>query len=523
MSEGSIGPSLQVAPIPDTPAPQHRWSVMAAGALTAFVFNLDQTTVLLATPTISDELPATLSETQWVLSGFLLPLAALVILGGTLADRFAPLRILQVGLTAFIIGSVASALSSTIGVLVAARVIAGLGAALAFPASVALVRRSLGGPDLTMALGLWFSGALAGSAIGPIAGGLLLRASSWSSVFWMSAALTAAALLLVSLLVSATPPGARARLWLLPNAVAAVGMALSTWGLINAGSDGWGSAEALVPIGLGAAILGVLAAIAVPRTAGWDVDTRRLASGLAMMTLAILGVVGTVFLVITHMQTVLGYSPLRAGFAFLPFGAVAAILAPMGARLIRRYDRRTLVLAAAGLEVVGLFGLSRTDPSSSYVSIGVFLALLGAAMAIFPAVSLDLALSSADDDRGGVISGAHTASLQFGQLVSIAVVGSLVSASVGGIYRSNLVDAGLSTEVSGDIVADLARGESVAPPTASVADGVRYVEIGEAAFTTALGRAVLTMLGAVIILSILIAVLLKEKRPTMSTLRLRVQ
>ena len=93
----------------DPTAARTRWSVTAAGALTALVLNLDQATVLLATPSISDDLDSTLSQTQWVLSGFLLPLAALVILGGTLADRYAPLRILQVGLATFVVGSVASA------------------------------------------------------------------------------------------------------------------------------------------------------------------------------------------------------------------------------------------------------------------------------------------------------------------------------------------------------------------------------------------------------------------------------
>ena len=171
----------------------------------------------------------------------------------------------------------------------------------------------------------------------------------------------------------------------------------------------------------------------------------------------------------------------------------------MGARLLRQYGRRPLVAAAVSFELVGLVGLSRLDPDTPYAVIGVFLACLGGAMAIFPAVSLDLALDRAADDRGGLVSGAHTAALQFGQLISIAVMGSLVSAGVGGIYRSDVTAAGLDPNVPDDLIQDLARGESAAPPGSSGADRARYEELGEFAFTTAVGRAVLITLAAVLV------------------------
>lgn len=490
--------------------PRTRWLVTAAGALTALVLNLDQATILLAIPTIADALDANLSQTQWILSGFLLPLAALVILGGSLADRFAPVRILQVGLVTFAAGSVVSALASEVAILTGARVVAGSGAALAFPSSIAILYRSLDGPELTVALGAWFSGALTGSAVGPVIGGLLLRTWPWESVLWMSAGLTLAALVLVTLFVPSERQRSAVPLWLGPNAVVAVAMALTVWGLIEAGSDGWGSTRALGPVVAGALILSGVAVAGLPRLDQPPEATRLVAGGLAMMMLAILSVVGTVFFVITFMQNVLGYSPLRAGFALLPFGATAAVLAPMGARLIRRQGRVPLVLTAIGFETVGLIGLSRITPTSTYIGIGIFLSLLGAAMAIFPAVSLDLALSHAPVDRGGVVSGAHAAALQFGQLISIATMGSLVSSWVGGIYRSKLEGAGLPTEVPGDLVEDLGRGLSAAPSTASLRESLRYEAIGEIAFTTAVGRTVIFMLGLTAFASIVGVALLKS-------------
>ncbi len=490
--------------------PRVRWLVTAAGGLTALVLNLDQATILLAIPTIADALDADLSQTQWILAGFLLPLAALVILGGSLADRFAPVRVLQAGLLTFAAGSVLSALVSDVAVLIAARVIAGSGAALAFPASIAMLHRSLDGAELTVALGSWFSGALAGSAIGPIIGGLLLRTLPWESVLWVSAGLAFGLLVLVTIFVPAERQPSTAALWLRPNAVVAAAMALMVWGLIEAGAQGWGSTRALIPIVAGALILAGVAVAGLPRLDQPVEATRLVAAGLAMMALAILSIVGTVFFVITFMQNVLGYSPLRAGFALLPFGATAAVLAPMGARLIRQFGRVPLVFAGIGFEAVGLVGLSRITPTTTFVGFGIFLALLGAAMAIFPAVSLDLALKHAPAERGGVVSGAHTAALQFGQLISIALMGSLVSSWVGGIYRSELAEAGLSTTVPQALIDDLGRGLSASPGTAAAAQIPRYEFLGEVAFTTAVGRTILFTLALTSIASIVCASLLSK-------------
>ena len=492
--------------------PPVRWLVTAAGALTALVLNLDQATILLATPTIADALDADLSQTQWILSGFLLPLAALVVLGGSMADRFAPVRVLQAGLIMFGTGSLVSALASDVGMLIAARVLAGSGAALAFPASIAILHRSLQGADLTVALGAWFSGALAGSAVGPVIGGLMLRTWSWESILWVSAGLTFVLVILVTVFVPPERQASAAPLWLGPNAVVALAMALTVWGLIEAGSEGWGSSWVLIPIVVGALILGGVAIAGIPRLDQPPEATRMVAAGLVMMLLAILSVVGTVFFIITFMQNVLGYSPLRAGFALLPFGATAAVLAPMGARLIGRYGRVPLVAAAVGFETLGLIGLSRITPTTTYLGIGIFLSLLGAAMAIFPAVSLDLALDHASPARGGVVSGAHSAALQFGQLISIAAMGSLVSSWVGDIYRSKLAGAGLSTSVSGELIEDLGRGQSLAPASASPGDGLLYESIGELAFTTAVGRTIVAMLALTLVASIVSLLTLKVQR-----------
>jgi DHA2 family multidrug resistance protein-like MFS transporter len=266
-----------------------------------------------------------------------------------------------------------------------------------------------------------------------------------------------------------------------------------------------------------AAGIGVLALAAVAVRLGSgappevEIDRRRLAAGLTIMLLAIVSVVGTMFFVITYLQGILDFSPLVAGAAFMPFGVVAALISPFAMRLLERFGFGRMLGAAVLLEVAGLLIISRLTPSSSYALVGIALALVGGAMSVFPAVSLHLALSSAPSSRSGLVSGAHTVAIQLGQLLSIAIIGSLVASRVSGIYRSLLLDDGLDPNVPKEITTDLALGRSAAPPGASASDGMLYEIAGEKAFTTAVGNAALLVLGAVGIVAVVAVVILRPK------------
>lgn len=501
-------------------AERSHWWVTASGTLTALVLNLDQATVLLAAPTIAEALGADLAATQWMFSGFLLPLAALVILSGGLADRFGASVMLRSGLALFLAGTVGSVFAPSMGVLVGLRAVSGTGAALAFPASVALLRVHLpAGRPLTFALGLWFTGALGGSAIGPLVGGLLLRVWPWWSIFWLSCGFALAALVpvLVGVREKARPPST-AQLRVLPSLAGSVGLALLVWGLISAGSEGWGSSSPLWRMAAGVGVLALTATVLRlgSGTGGEsEIDRRRLTAGLAIMLLAIVSVVGTMFFVITYLQGVVGFSPLVAGAAFMPFGVVAALISPFAMRLLERFGFGRMLGSAVLLEVAGLVTLSRMTPSSSYALIGVSLALVGAAMSVFPGVSLHLALSAAPSSRSGLVSGAHTVAIQLGQLLSIAIIGSLVASRVGGIYRSLLREDDLDPNVPTEITSDLALGRSAAPPGVSESDGLLYEIAGDKAFTTAVGQSALIVLAAVAVVAVAVIVALRAKpRPS---------
>ncbi len=481
---------------------------MASGALTAMVLNLDQATVLLTAPTIAESLNADLAGTQWMFTGFLLPLAAFVIVGGGLTDRFGVLLALRAGLGIFLGGTIASAFATSMEMLIGMRVVAGLGASLAFPASVSLLRAFLpSGPQSSLALGLWFSGALGGSAIGPLIGGLLLRNWPWWSVFVLSAACAAMALLPVVLVIEGGPQSnPDAKLRMAPSLGGALGLALVAWGLINAGSDGWLAAAALLPMLLGLAAMAAIglflrfqrtspaSSVESGESGVEGVDRRRLVSGLGIMLLAILPVVGTMFFVLTYLQRVFDFSVLLAGAAFMPFGVTAALVAPFSVRMLEKFGPARMLAAAVALEAAGLVVLSRVGPAASYLLVGLPLVLVGAAMAVFPSVSLHMVLNSVPRQRSGLATAAHTVALQIGQLLSIGVMGSLVASMVGGVYRSQLEEVGLGSEVSSEFVADLALGISAAPSGALPSEVSTYQRIGEQAFMSSVGRSTLLLL-----------------------------
>lgn len=475
---------------------------MASGALTAMVLNLDQATVLLTSSRIAESLNADLAGTQWMFTGFLLPLAAFVIVGGGLTDRFGVLRILRAGLGVFLAGTIGSALATGMEMLIAMRVLAGLGASLAFPASVSLLRAFLPpGPQSSLALGLWFSGALGGSAVGPLIGGLLLRSWPWWSVFVLSAACAVMALLPVVLLIKGGPQSnPAAKLLIAPSLGGALGLALIAWGLINAGSDGWLAATALLPMLLGLAAMAAIGLFLRFRGTPPDpsvesgVDTRRLVGGLGIMLLAILPVVGTMFFLLTYLQRVFDFSVLLAGAAFMPFGVTAALVAPFSVRLLEKFGPVRMLASAIALEAAGLAILSRVGPATSYLSVGLPLVLVGASMAVFPSVSLHMVLNSVHRKRSGLATGAHTVALQIGQLLSIGVMGSLVASRVGGAYRSQLEEVGLDADVPSEIIGDLALGISAAPPDALPSEALEYERIGEQVFMSSVGRSTLLLL-----------------------------
>ena len=474
------------------------WPTIAVATTGAFLINLDQASVPVANPSISDALGASVGDLQWIYNAYLLPLAVLLVIGGTLADRFGRERILGLGLVLFVAGSLGAAIVDAVGPLIAMRGVEGVGAALVLPSTISMVRSRFGGPALARALAIWVTGAIAGAALGPIIAGLLLRSASWHAVFWPNIALGLVSIAVVATRfrgAAATDVGEQIRGWW--NLGMGLGLAGVVWGLIEAGARGWTAPAVLGPLLAGAVVLALTVAgsswITRARAGERPTDLRLLGVGLAIIVLLLIGAAGSFFLLAIYLQRGLGLSPLETGVRMLAQTGLAALVAPFAGRLIGRVGLRPMLIAAFALEAGALFGFAALDETSTYANVFPYQVMIAIAVGIVPTASLTIVLASAPRDRGGLFSGIQTAALSVGNVLSVAVLGTIVSSVVGSRFLDALAERGLP-----ELDADPAElGQGLAPETTSLS-GEQLELVDEAtldAFTAAMGVSFLAAAG----------------------------
>src|ERR1700728_3185657 len=237
-----------------------RWWILAVLCLSVLLVVVDNTIVNVALPTISRDLHASTSALQWVVDGYTVSFAGLLLLGGNLGDRLGRRRFLQLGLLLFGVFSVGAALSRTTGELITARALMGLAAELVYPATLAILNNVFTvARERAIAIGVWSAVSGIAVAIGPVSGGALLRHFSWSSVFYVSVPLVVLALVLGRLLLPESRDPEAGRFDPLGALLSAAGIALLTWSIIEAPEHGWGSAATVGGIGASLVILPVFA------------------------------------------------------------------------------------------------------------------------------------------------------------------------------------------------------------------------------------------------------------------------
>ena len=467
------------------------WAVVVAPTLAVFLFSADTISIQIANPHIAAGLHAGLSGMQWAANGFLLPFCVLIVAAGTLADRLGPRRVLLAGTLVFGAGELLGSFADTTGTLVAARVLAGVGGAAMMPAGVSAMRLQLPESRLVGAMAVWAGGAMGGVASGGVVAGLLLRVTSWRGVLWPLAGAAALALVvaLVTLRDERTTNAQELRWsW---NAGFAAGLGGLVWGLIHAGSAGWGSTWALLAIGLGGGLILLTAVAALPglRLDAAGTDLAGSAATLLAVVLSNFGIVAMSFFLSIWLQRVRGHSALGAGVMLLPFNGVSALVAAFACgRLIKRFGAPALLVAGFVAELAGMLGAARLDRSTPYWLLALFLLLCGLGLVMTLTGLAMLLLGTAPPDRGGLMSGLQVSANQLGGILSIALLGSLVASAVGPRYADGLEGAGLPREVPAGVRASLAQG--IAP------DGQPQQALGEQAFSGAVGEALLVGAGA---------------------------
>lgn len=446
-----------------------RW-IVAATVLGSSLAMLDGTVVNVALPDIARDLDSGVSGLQWTISGYTLTLASLILLGGALGDRLGRRMVFIWGTVWFALASILCGLAPNIEVLVAARLIQGVGAALLTPGSLALISASIHPDDRGAAIGLWSGLGGVASAVGPLLGGWLVEIAGWRSVFMLNIPLAIVVVWVARKHVpESSDPNAHGRLDLPGAAVVALALGLLTFGFI----------EALwIFVGLGVVALAVFVVIEL-RTKNPLVPPSLFASRLFLaanlVTLAVYAALGGVFfLLILQLQLALNYSPIAAGVATLPITILMLTLSSRTGRMAQRIGPRMPMTIGPLVAAVGLLLMLRIEPGSTYL-LQVFPAVLvfGLGLSLLVAPLTGAVLGAVSSDRAGTASGVNNALARTSQLLAVAALPGLAGISgvdydnpavfSAGFHTAMIICAGLL--VLGAIVAaTMIRGERRADP-----------------------------------------------------------
>jgi EmrB/QacA subfamily drug resistance transporter len=415
------------------PSGPGRWLVVAA-ALGSGVAFLDGSVVTLALPAIGRDLGGGLALSQWVVDSYLLALGALLLLGGALGDRWGRRRVFVTGLVTFTAASIACGLATSGPALITARLVQGIGGALLVPGSLALIDASIRPPDRGRAIGSWAGMAGIASAAGPFVGGYLIEALSWRWVFFIGVPLAVAAVLLVAAHAPESRDTRRGRLDVLGSTAVTVGLAGTTYALIEVPAQGWQPASLLAAV---AGALGLVAFPLIERHRTTPLVPSRLfgsaqftgANAVTFCVYAALG--GALFLLALHLQQSLGYSALAAGAGTLPVTMFMVLGSGRVGALAQRTGPRWPMTAGAATAAVGLGLLTFARPGVSYAA-GVLpgVVLLGLGLTLTAAPLTSAVLASVPDEHAGAASGVNNAVSRVAGLLAVAVLP--VAAGTGG-------------------------------------------------------------------------------------------
>jgi EmrB/QacA subfamily drug resistance transporter len=458
----------------------HPRLVLVATILASSLAFVDGSVVNVGLPAIGGSLGADAAALQWVVNAYLLPLSALLLLGGAAGDRFGRRRLLIIGTVLFALTSLGCALAPGTAILLVARFLQGISAALLMPNSLAILGATFQGEAKGRAVGIWAASGAAVGAAGPVLGGWLIDLGSWRAIFLINLPLAAAAIWLAWRYV---PPDAERRqqpLDVTGGLLATVGLGMLTWALtLGSGREGW-TQGALLLVGAAAAVLTLFVVVERRRGERAMMPVALFTSagfvGLNLLTLFLYGALGTLFVLIPYLMIEAArYSATAAGAALLPLPLVLTVASPhMGAIAARIGPRLPLALGSL-IVAAGFLAALRIGPQANYWSeVLPALVLMSIGMSVAVAPLTTAVLSSVDAAQTGAASGFNSAVARTGGLIATALLGSVLvpGSALLGAFHVAMFACVLACVAAAASAYFLLRGAAARAPGAGTAPGI---------------------------------------------------
>ena len=427
---------------------ERRWITLLVLCVSLMVIGLDNTILNVALPTLAKPaaaggLGASASQLQWIVDSYTIVFAGLLLTAGSLGDRFGRYKALAFGLAVFGTGSALSAFAGSANMLIFTRALMGIGGAFIMPSTLSILTNVFTNPlERGKAIGIWAGVSAIGIGLGPVTGGFLLTHFWWGSVFLVNVPVVIGGLIFGYLFVPESRDPSAPKLDPLGSGLSIVGLSAVLWAIIEGPSHGWGSSEILIGFGIGFAVLaGFLAWELHYPSPMLDIrffENPRFSAASGAITLTFLALFGTIFLLTQFLQSVLGYSTVKAGAVLLPQAMVMMIAAPSSTRWVRLFGNKVVVSAGLFIVAATMLLFTTLNASSSTLHVILVTAALGLGMGNIMAPATDSIMGSLPRAKAGVGSAVNDTTRQVGGAVGVALLGSLLASKYGSQMSSTL-------------------------------------------------------------------------------------
>ena len=495
------------------------WLTLVSVTLGVIMVGIDGSVVAVANPYIGKELHASLSDLQWVTNAYLLVIAALLILGGKLGDRFGRRRVFLIGVVGFSLTSVAIGLVGTIDGVILLRGIQGAFGALLLPNTLALLKAAFPPEELNRAVGIWVSASAAATAAGPIIGGIFVEHISWQSVFFINLPVGAIALVVGTLVLNETRESVRQRFDIPGVLTLACGLLAIVYGLVNGQNWGWGAPSTLGIIAAGLVLIVAFVVIEgrvrnplVPLSI---FRVRAVSVSTVIVLLDFFALFGVLFFISLYLQSVHGFSPVGAGLRLLPLTITFAFAGPIGARLVNRFGPWLPITFGLLVSSLAIFSFVTLQVDSPYSHLWPPFALLGLGIGLVVTSATDAIVGDISEDEAGVAGGIQTTSIQLGGVLGTAVCGSILAASVAAALKPALTTRGVPHALTERLLREgaiVTQGRAPVPTGASTKLADAITAGSHAAFMTGL-HATMVVAGFVALAGAAMGPLLRPTSP----------